>query len=203
MRLTQLLCAGVLAAFSGLAAAQPSYSHFELGYIADADFDQLDQGDGVDLRLRFKLGERFFFHGYVADAEGDDTGAQIDTFGLALGFQWVWLEKLGLYATYGFEDIELSDVVLTGLAPDFDDKGQGFEIGARYPFLEGKLELGVEVDQDTYGHAEARFYEIAGVYAFTPAYSAVLTYTTGEYDFDGVQDAIERSDIRVALRVQF
>ncbi|MGH8693958.1 MAG: outer membrane beta-barrel protein, partial [Burkholderiales bacterium] len=175
MRLSKLLCAVALAGCSGLAAAQPSYSHFELGYIADADFDKLDQGDGVDLRLRFKLGESFFFHGHVADAEGDDSGAQIDTFGLALGFQWVWLEKLGLYATYGFEDLELSDVVLTGLAPDFDDKGQGFELGARYPLLEGKLELGFEVDYDTYDHAEARFYELAGVYALTPSFSAVVT----------------------------
>lgn len=203
MRLTQVLCAATLAACSGFAAAQPNYSHFELGYIADADFDKLDQGDGMDLRVRFKLGESFFFHGYAADAEGDDTGAQIDAFGLALGFQWVWLEKLGLYATYGYEDIELSDVTLTGLAPDFDDTGQGYEIGARYPFLDGKLELGVELDQDLYDHAEARFYEVAGVYAFTPSYAAVLTYTTGEYEFDDAQDVIERSDIRIALRVQF
>ncbi len=203
MRLTRLLCATVLAACSGFAAAQPSYSHLEIGYLADVDFKDADQGDGLDLRVRVKLGELFFLQGYSEDTEGDDTGLQVDRFGLALGIQTVWLEKLGVYATVGFEDLELSRAALAGLDPDFDDDGTGFELGARYPVLDGKLELGAELDYDSYDHSEGRFYEISGAYAFTPGFSALLSYNTGEFDFDGVQDTLERDDIRVGLRVQF
>lgn len=198
MRRTYLLSALVLAAVSGLAAAQPNFSHAEIGYIADADFGDIDQGDGLDLHVRDELFDTILMHAYAEDTEGDDTGLEVDRFGIALGLTTVWLEKLGVYATVGYEDLEISAPV-----GKFDDKGLGFEVGARYPLLEGKLELGIEADHDRYDHSDARFYEISGAYGFTPRFSGVLAYATGEFKFDDAEESIERDDIRVALRMNF
>lgn len=196
MHLTRLLLAFALAAFGGVAAAQPNFSHVELGYIADADFGDADQGDGLDLHVRNEFFDTILFHGYVEDTEGDDTGLEVDRFGLAFGLATVWLEKLGVYANVGYEDLEISAPV-----GEFNDKGYGFEVGARYPLLDGKLELGIEADHDRYDHSDGRFYEISGAYIFTPGFAGVLTYATGEFDFDSVEETLERDDIRVALRI--
>ena len=197
MRLIQLLCALALAAGGGLAAAQPNFSHVEVGYLADVDFD-VDSGDGLDLHVRDELFDTILFHGYVEDTKGDDTDLEVDRFGLAFGLTTVWLEKLGVFATVGYEDLEIKAPV-----GEFNDKGYGVEVGARYPLMEGKLELGIEADYDSYDHSEGRFFELMGAYQLTPRFAGVLSYATGEFDFDGLEDAVERDDIRVALRMNF
>ncbi len=203
MRLTKLVCAAALAVHSGLALASYSYSYFEVGYLPDVDTD-VDQGDGLDLRVRFDMGEFFFFNGYVEGSEGDDLGAQFDRFGLGVGAHVAWLEeKLGLYAAVGYEDLELSDFPPSVIAGSFNDNGYGGALGARYALMEGKLELSAEYDYDSYDRSEGNFWEIGASYAFFESYAGVLSYSSGDIDFEDTDGELEHSAWRVGLRVQF
>lgn len=198
MKLSHLLAAAALSLpFSAL--ADYSYSYIEGGFRV-SDLAE-ENGNGFDAKVNFLLGDLFFVSAGLDEAEYDND-LHLDRFGLGLGAHFNAFNNIDIYGVVSYEDLEFD----IPNAQDFDDKGWGVEVGARYQLNE-QWEFGAAGDfvsyEDDATDIESRYFIGTAVYTLSNNYSLVGEYLGGELEFNATGKSLSEDSFRVALRVQF
>lgn len=181
------------------ALAEYSYSYVEGGYRYSEFGD--DEGDGFDLEVNFLLGDIFFVAANMDEVEYDND-LHLDRFGLGIGAHFNAFSNIDIYGIVSYEDLEFD---IRG-ADDYDDKGWGAEIGARYQ-LDDTWEFKGAVDYATYeddvNDLESMHFVATAVYNLNNNYALIGEYTGGELENGVSGNAVDENDFRIALRIQF
>lgn len=198
MKLSHILAA---AAFSlpVTALAEYSYSYLEIGYRA-GELSK-DDGSGFDAEVNFLLGDVLYASFNIDEVEYDND-LHLDRFGIGLGAHFNAFWNIDLYGVISYEDIEFD----IPAANDFDDKGWGYEIGARYA-LNDDWEFRIAGDFAKYKKdsvdLESRHAVLTAVYHISSNYDLIGEYNGGELIFNTPNIDSEESTLKVGLRFQF
>ncbi len=198
MKLTHVFAMAALG-LPMIASADYSYSYAEAGF----RYGELasDSGDGFDLKVNFLLGGPLYFAANIDEIEYDND-LQLDRFGLGIGAHFNAFENGDLYGVLSYEDLEFD---IPG-ATDFDDKGWGLEIGARYQ-LDDTWEFKVAGDYVDYenkiNELESLHFIATAIYSLSNSYALVGEYIGGQIENAVSGNTADENNIRIALRVQF
>lgn len=198
MKLSHLFAAAALS-LPVSAMADYSYSYLEIGY-RSVELSS-DEGSGFDLEMNFLLGDIFYVTTNIDEVEYDND-LHMDRFGLGIGAHYDGFYNTSLYAELTYEDLEFD---LPG-APDMDDKGWGYEIGARYQLNEDwefRMAGDFAVYEDKTLDLESQAFIASAVYNISPNYAVVGEYHNGEIEATATGQGLEEQTLRIGLRFQF
>ena len=205
-RLAAILTGTLFAATTQLAVAAkgPNYTYAEIGYVnTDAD---LVEGDGFDVNISFGATDLIFLKfGFQTDElDVGPSGSQVngvdaDEFLIGGGAHFKVMDKLDLYGTLSYVDIEYS-----GGIPVRGDDGYELAAGVR-SMVTKKLELHAEaayrdIDNLENDDDDERIYTVGGVYKFHKTFSAYARIA-GDNRYDDSGDAIDT--IGLGIRMKF
>jgi hypothetical protein len=202
-QLAAILTGTLFAATTQLAVAAkgPNYTYAEIGYV-NTD-DDLVEGDGFDVNISFGATDLIFLKfGYQRDSldvgpSGSQVGIDADEFLIGGGAHFKVMDKLDLYGTLSYVDIEYS-----GGIPVQGDDGYELAAGVR-SMVTKKLELHAEaayrdIDNLENNDDDERIYSVGAVYKFYKKFSAYARIS-GDNRYDSSSDAVDTIGLGIRL----